>query len=93
MRRFSIRQGRSDLTRKIGIFIYLFYCFEAGLFLLLIPWLRAWEENYFLYRYQFLKPFVLSGFARGAVSSIGLVHILLGLTDAMDFFRDPSGGA
>jgi hypothetical protein len=80
------------LNRKIRIFIYLFYCFEAGLFLLLIPWLRAWEENYFLYQYQFLKPFVLSGFTRGAISSLGLVHILLGLSDAMEFFRETPGG-
>lgn len=76
------------MARKIRIFIYLFYCFEAGLFLLLIPWLRAWEDNYFLYRFRFLQPIVLSGFTRGAVSSLGLVHILLGLSDAMELFRE-----
>jgi hypothetical protein len=74
--------------RNLLFFVYLFYCFEAGIFLLLIPWLRAWEDNWFLFRFEILQPILLSGFTRGAVSSLGLVHILLGLADSMDYFRD-----
>ena len=79
------------MGKKIQILIYLFYCFEVGLFLLFIPWMKAWEANYFLERYAFLRPILLSGYTKGAVSSLGLVHLLLGFSDAMDFFgaRNP----
>ncbi|MEE9226520.1 MAG: hypothetical protein V3U66_02165 [Acidobacteriota bacterium] len=74
------------MGKKIQVLIYLFYCFEVGLFLLFIPWMKAWEANYFLERFAVLRPILLSGYTKGAVSSFGLVHLLLGFSDALDFF-------
>lgn len=79
----------SRLIKKITILLYLFYCFQAGIFLLMIPWLKAWEENYFLYQFEILRPILLSGYMRGAVSSLGMIHLLLGLSDTVYFFRKP----
>lgn len=51
------------------------YLLEAGLLLILAPWSRFWDRNYF----AALQPVVAEWFAhpyvKGAVSGIGLVSV------------------
>jgi len=45
--------------------------------LVVFPWTEAWDSNYLLHPHPWLRSFVLSTFARGAVSGLGIVNLVL----------------
>jgi hypothetical protein len=53
----------------------------VGLVLAVAPWTSLWESNWLLQPWPALRPLLLSGFARGAVTGIGLVNVLVALAD------------
>jgi hypothetical protein len=59
----------------------------VGIFLLLVPWSPFWEGNYFMARLPALQELFLSPFARGAVSGVGILHLLVGAIDSVAFIR------
>ena len=76
------------MKERVGSLIYLFYLFEVGLFLLLVPWSSLWEGNYFVAELPLLRSLCLSPFTRGAVSGVGFLHLLAGVLDSMTFIRE-----
>jgi hypothetical protein len=54
---------------------------EIGLLLLLIPWSRFWERNYFADLLPMLRLVMTNDYVRGAVSGLGLVNIWLAVAD------------
>jgi hypothetical protein len=60
--------------------------FVVGLFLLVTPWTRLWDANYLLQPTPFIRELVLSTFARGTVSGLGLLNILLAVHDVREHF-------
>lgn len=81
----------AEMTDRLRTLFYLFYLFEAGLFLLLVPWSQLWEANYFVRVYPVLHSFCLNPFTRGAVSGIGFLHLLVGTYDSLGFIRTERG--
>ena len=67
----------------LGIFILL--AFEAGLFHSLFPWFGTWDTNYFINGIPALKDILLSPYARGAVSGLGLVNVFMAIGEAWHF--------
>ena len=64
------------LTRFFAIVIYIGYLVNVGLFLLLIPWSRAW--GMLLTQFPPAASVVLdSPWFRGLLSAFGLLHLLL----------------
>jgi hypothetical protein len=53
----------------------------VGLVLLVAPWTSLWESNWLLQPYPALRGALLNAFARGAVSGLGLVNVLLAVHD------------
>jgi hypothetical protein len=76
------------MNGRIGSLIYLFYLFEVGLFLLLVPWSSLWDGNYFMAELPMLRSLCLSPFTRGAVSGMGCLLLLAGVVDALAFIRE-----
>jgi hypothetical protein len=74
------------VTRPWVHFLYLLYCVEAGIFLLLVPWSPVWSHSYFA-QIPALRPLLGSGFARGAVSAVGLLHLVVAARDLVAFCR------
>ena len=58
-----------------------------GAILAVVPWTALWDANYLLQPYPHARALVMSGFARGAVTGVGLVNILLALDEALQHFR------
>ena len=58
-----------------------------GLLLAVVPWTPWWDANYLLQSYPQVRALVLTGIARGIVTGIGLVNVLLGLDEALDHLR------
>ena len=65
--------------------LYIIYCLEVGGFLLFLPWLRIWENNFLLYQYPRLRPIVGNPFLKGAVLGLGLVNIVIGIQEIVQF--------
>ena len=87
---------RSFQSRLMGL-VFVIFCFELGLFLVVYPWTDAWTENYL----SLLAPERIetawrtawnNSYLRGAVSGIGLANIWIALTEVFRMFsRRPRG--
>jgi len=66
------------MTNKLLFAIYVLYCFEVGLFLIVFPWMDFWKTNLLLYHYPLLQTVFLNNYFRGAVSGLGAANIILG---------------
>ena len=65
----------------------IFFCFEIGLFLVFIPWSELWEGNYLLYYIPNFRPLILHTFFRAAVTTLGGIDILIGISELKNFVR------
>ena len=66
---------------------FILFCFEIGLFLVFVPWSMLWEHNVLL-GYSFtLQRFLLNNFVRGAVSGLGVIDLVLGLSELNRFWK------
>ncbi len=61
--------------QKVGAVVYVFFCFEVGIFLFLFPWLDMWSANYFSSISPAWSELWSSPYFRGAVSGVGLIDI------------------
>lgn len=62
----------------------------VGIVLLVAPWTVLWDGNVLLQPSSWLRGLLLSPFARGAVSGLGLVNILLAIDEARQLLARPS---
>lgn len=59
--------------------LFILYCFEAGVFFLVVPWTKFWAQNPLLQSFDMIHPVVENFFFRGLVSGFGLVHFIVGI--------------
>lgn len=69
------------------------YLLEAGLLLVITPWSRFWDRNYFTALWPWLALVMSNAFVKGAVSGIGLVSVLTSLGEIMALLTRPSDDA
>ena len=74
------------MSRLLAI-AFILFCFEVGLFLIIVPWSGMWEENMLLDYVGFLRPVVLHTVFRAGVSLLGFIDVLIGLVELRNFFR------
>jgi hypothetical protein len=78
---------------KLTILFFIAICFEIGILLTILPWLStpSWSDNYLLIwavenlHWPWLGSAMSSGYVRGAVSGLGLLNILLGIWEIVNF--------
>lgn len=58
----------------------------VGIILAVVPWTGLWDSNYLLQPYPSLRFLVLSPFARGTVTGLGLVNIVMAVHEAYQHF-------
>ncbi|MCC7243407.1 MAG: hypothetical protein IT180_15895 [Acidobacteria bacterium] len=66
---------------------------EVGLLLVLIPWSRFWERNYFAILVPALQTALTNNFVRGAVSGLGLVNLGLALVELAEVVTGRPGAS
>jgi hypothetical protein len=83
--------------RKLSSILFIIFCFELGLFLIVYPWTDAWTDNYFSliapgqvetqWRELWNNPFV-----RGGISGLGIINIWIALSEVFGLFvrRSPA---
>ena len=72
---------------RLGTLLYLFYLFEVGLFLLVVPWSSLWDGNYFALRLAWVGELCRNPFLRGAISGLGLLHLMAAVRDSREFIQ------
>jgi hypothetical protein len=71
--RFSFRMA---WIRRI---FYILYSLEVGIFLLMLPWMTFWDNNFLVFYYPRIRPVVGNPFIKGAVLGLGIVNIMIGI--------------
>ena len=66
---------RQRLWRRIQAFVFILFCLELGLVLLLFPWSSLWDRNYFFSLAPQWGTIFSSSYLRGAVSGVGVVNL------------------
>ena len=64
------------MNRALAI-LYIVFCFEMGVLLLVLPWLSLWHKNFFVENYLWVSVLARDYYLRGAISGIGLADIWL----------------
>ena len=59
------------------VILYILFCFELGMFLVILPWVSIWSDNHFVLKYGWVAAIALNHYFRGAVSGLGLADIWL----------------
>ena len=85
---------RAGWFQRIGSILFIVFCLELGLFLLIYPWMDAWSGNYFsslgqigpLRAPPMWRELWNSNYARGAVSGLGLVNIWVAVAEALRMY-------
>ena len=72
---------RGMRTGFLVLVLFIFYCFEAGAFLVVAPWNRVWDAVVVQMPVSVLRGMLLTPSFRGAVSGFGLVHLLWAVHD------------
>lgn len=81
------------MSVKLTIVFFILICFEIGILLVILPWVPSpsWNENYLLVlaadkmHWPGLAIAMKSGYARGAVTGLGLLNITLGIWEIIYF--------
>jgi hypothetical protein len=71
----------------LAVLLSAFSSLIVGAFLVVTPWTRWWDANYLLQPSPWLRDLVLNAYTRGTVSGLGLLNILLALSDLRDSLR------
>ena len=61
--------------------LYIAFFLEVGLLLAILPWSGFWDGNYFGTAWPGLHAVMTNDFVRGAVSGLGVVNLVAGLTE------------
>jgi len=83
--------GRYRWFHKAAALVYIFFCFEIGVFLLLFPWLELWPQNYFAGFSPVWREIWNSPYVRGAVSGIGVIDIGISFAELFRLRRFSKG--
>lgn len=70
---------------RIWLVVFVLFCLEVGIVLMVGPWTRAWTENSLGVSYPALHEFLMNGFVRGAVSGMGVVDFWIGVARAVSY--------
>jgi hypothetical protein len=67
----------------LRFFLYLLYYFEVGLFLIVAPWSEGWGEGVERAVAGQAAAWLRSGYVRGGLSGLGVVHLGWGILEAL----------
>ena len=78
---------RSFSSRLLGL-VFVMFCFEVGVFLVVFPWLGIWENNTIP---ATIAPWLAdvwgNPYFRGALSGIGVVNVYISFAEMVRLVR------
>lgn len=67
--------------------LFILYCLEAGVLLVVAPWTMVWDRLSFQVPLAELRPFLVAPAVRGGFTGFGLLHLLWGAHDAGQWWQ------
>ena len=67
--------------------VAILFCFELAIFLAIVPWSSLWESNLLFSYAPGVRPFMLHALVRGSVTALGLLNLLIGVSEVRRFFH------
>jgi hypothetical protein len=61
--------------------LFIVFCLELGLFLLVYPWTVPWKVNFIPALVPLFRPLWMNGYFRGAVSGLGMLNLWVALIE------------
>ena len=82
--------GSSWFSRLSSV-LFIVFCFELGLFLLIYPWTDSWSDNYFAWVVSGgvqsnWHEFWNNSYVRGGVSGLGVVNVWIAILEVFRLF-------
>jgi hypothetical protein len=75
----------SRWTQRIFLVVFVIFCVELGMLLVVLPWLSVWTSNGLLAQFPGLRELAANNFVRGAMSGLGLLDIWIGIWEAVHY--------
>ena len=76
-------------VQRAWLVVFVLFCLEIGILLMVLPWTKVWTENSLLVGYPKVREFLMPHFVRGLVSGLGLVDIGMGIAEAVRYRETP----
>jgi hypothetical protein len=67
--------------------VFITFCLEIGMYLLIVPWTESWDGNYFSALLPHMKTYWDNLYVRGAVSGLGAVNLYISLSEILRLRR------
>jgi hypothetical protein len=88
--------GHGWFPRLMSV-LFVIFCFELGLFLLIYPWTDGWSGNYFAWAVQgSVQPawhsFWDNSYVRGGISGLGVVNLWIAVNEVFRMFARRKAG-
>ncbi len=75
--------------QRIWLVVFVLFCLEVGILLIVLPWTRIWTDNSLLLGFPQIREFLMQDFVRGLISGLGLVDIWMGVAEAVRYRETP----
>ena len=77
--------------QRLTSVLFIIFCFELGLFLLIYPWTDGWNANYFAWAVPgsvrtAWHTFWSNSYVRGGISGLGIVNLWIALAELFRMF-------
>ncbi len=66
---------------KVSAVIFIIFCLELGMFLLIVPWSGIWDRNFLMSLGPEWHRYWDNAYLRGAVSGLGIVNLYISLVE------------
>ncbi len=66
---------------KMSAVIFIVFCLEVGMFLVIFPWSALWDHNFFSMLAPEWHQYWDNAYLRGAVSGLGIVDLYISLVE------------
>jgi hypothetical protein len=76
--------------RRLWLVVFVLFCLELGIILVVGPWTRAWIDNSLTISYPGIHEFLMNGFVRGVISGLGIVDFWIGISRALSYRENVS---
>ena len=86
----AVEPAASGWAHKLWRLIFIVFCFELGVFLMVFPWLDYWDNNFIATLAPWIEGFWSNLYFRGAVSGLGVVNIYISLAEVFRLRRPPA---
>ncbi|SRR5581483_3553281 len=76
-----------QFRQRLSAVLFILFCLELGLFLVIFPWSEWWEFNFFASLAPEWHRYWTSSYFRGAVSGLGVLNLYISFTELLRIRR------